>query len=86
MTGRGWLEGYVISSRREIGKQRSNPHSAFLGSRLACLALSLVCSLTQHSCKQTRLEMNDRFPFKIEHERNKTIFFLCHCGQMEVPA
>lgn len=39
------------------------------------LALSLVCYLTQHSCKQTRLEMNDRFSFKIEHE-TKAFFFV----------
>lgn len=49
------------------------------------LVLSLVCYLTQHSCKQTRLEMKDRFSFKIEHE-TKAIFFFCHCGQMEMPA
>lgn len=39
------------------------------------LALSLECYLTQHSCKQTRLEMNDRFSFKIQRE-TKAFFFV----------
>lgn len=45
------------------------------------LALSLLCFSTQHSCKQTRLEINGRFPLKIERETKAFFFFFGHHGQ-----
>lgn len=56
-------------------KEHKVANLTLFSQEVGCLALSLVCYLTQHSCKQTRLEMNDRFPFKIEH-KTKAFFFL----------